>query len=211
MADTGWKSPSSGASVTKSGSTIHWSYPTYIYASDDQRAYKRHYEMDKTHWLRATNFGFSIPSGAVISGIEVRIEKRASAAIIIEDWQVKIVKGGSEQGDNKASSQVWPTSDTYFYYGGSTDLWGLSWTPADINASNFGVSISAINWEETSAVAYVDHIQIKVYYSVGVNVKIKVGGAWKDATEMKIKVGGAWKDANQIKIKVGGAWKSVFG
>ena len=51
-------------------------------------------------------------------------------------------------------------------YGTTSDLWGTTWTPADINASNFGVALSA-NSSGTGATrtASVDYIQITVTYT----------------------------------------------
>ena len=40
-----------------------------------------------------------------------------------------------------SGSLTMPTSSSYIVFGSSTDLWGTTWTPADINNSNFGFSI----------------------------------------------------------------------
>src|SRR5690606_26209945 len=75
---------------------------------------------------------------------------------------VKLVKGGSVVGDDKSSGS-WPIELAPELYGGPTDLWGTSLTPAEVNASDFGVVLSATVGSD--AVAYVAHIQIKVFYS----------------------------------------------
>lgn len=212
MADTGWVSAGLGESIVWGSGTIHWTTPTNIYLSDNNYAYKSHGENDITHYLRATTFGFSIPVGSTINGIETRFEKKAAVALTIEDYSVKIVKAGSEQGTDKASAVVWTTTDTYYTYGGVSELWGLSWSVADINASNFGVSISAVNYEESSVTAYVDHVQIKVYYTPpSTNIKINIGDSWKDVDEVKINIGGSWKTVTKVQINIGDVWKDVFG
>ena len=60
----------------------------------------------------------------------------------IYDNSVKIIKGGSISGDEQAIVTVLPTdTDDVITYGtGTTDLWGLSWTRADVVASTFGVA-----------------------------------------------------------------------
>lgn len=211
MADTGWISAGLGQSIAK-GATP-WTTPTQVYTSNDSYADAHMPEEGMSHWLRTTTYGFSIPTGAVIDGIKVRFEKRAQTVSTVKDWDVKIVKAGSEQGTDKGSSAYWLTSDTYVVYGGTTDLWGLTWTPAQINASNFGVSISARNYDIQPRYALVDHVQIKVYYTppAGTNVKIKASGAFKDGEELKIKANGAWKVACGAWEKVGGQWKNIFG
>lgn len=210
MAVTGWRSAGLGQSIPFGTPKLTWSYPIRIYLSDSSYAYKRHYQEDITEWLRATTFGFTIPDGAVIDGIEVRIEKFTNVTNTIEDYSCKIVKAGSEQGTGHGQA-YWPTSKTYIYYGGATDKWGLTWTVAQINASNFGVSLSAINYESTSAIAYVDHVQIRVHYSVGMNIQINIGDSWKTVTEIKINIGDVWKPVTQVKINIGDSWKTIFG
>ena len=56
---------------------------------------------------------------------------------------VKLIKGGVIDGNEKATG-AFTTSDAYYSFGGETDLWGLSFTPDDINASDFGVVVSMI-------------------------------------------------------------------
>lgn len=62
----------------------------------------------------------------------------------IRDDQIRLVVGGTISGDNKATSADWggmtPNSPTY---GGASDLWGLSLSPADVNDSDFGMVVAA--------------------------------------------------------------------
>ena len=127
-----------------------------------------------THYLKATSFGFSIPGTANICGIEVQIEKSASNISLlatVNDNVVRLMKAGSIVGNNYATPSDWSTSESYFTYGGPTDLWGTTWTASDINASNFGLAFSAqihglIDIIAVLPVARIDHIQIKVYYVI---------------------------------------------
>lgn len=50
----------------------------------------------------------------------------------------KLVKNGSRTGNTKA---VYPTSKTVYSMGGVSDLWGVSLSPSDVNASDFGFSL----------------------------------------------------------------------
>jgi hypothetical protein len=63
---------------------------------------------------------------------------------------------------------TWPSiSDNYRTHGGTTDLWGATFTRDEVNASNFGVVVSAENTNgSTSNEAKVDHIRLTVTYTV---------------------------------------------
>ena len=121
-----------------------------------------------THYIKATAFGFSIPSGATINGIEVGITRKAdnnSKFNYASDNIVKLVKGGSVVGTSKASAGTkWPTSDGTVTYGATSDLWGTTWTDSEINASNFGVVLSA---NTVSATASVNYISATITYTEG--------------------------------------------
>jgi hypothetical protein len=123
-----------------------------------------------TQYLKATNFGFSIPSGATINGIVVKI-KKGSTNNEVRDAAIRIVKGGSIGSTDKSTSSRWPSTLTFHYHGAADNLWGETWTDTDINASNFGVAIRA-QWDSLNSVnindtAKVDVVQIQVYYTGG--------------------------------------------
>lgn len=118
-----------------------------------------------SHYLKATNLGFSLPSNVPILGITVVIRKSASSSTNVTDGHVRIVKGGSVSGDDKPSGTEWANSLTDSTYGSGSDLWGLSWTPSDINDSSFGVVIAAFNNGITgSRTASVDCFTVTVTY-----------------------------------------------
>ncbi len=116
--------------------------------------------------LDATNFGFSIPSTATILGITATVERAASSTTRIQDNHVQLLKAGSTTGitDKPATGVYWPTSDANRTYGSGTDLWGTTWTPAQVNASNFGLRLQARNTTTTSTTATVDYVEITVTY-----------------------------------------------
>ena len=112
--------------------------------------------------------GFAVPDNATITGIEVSIERRASGMLQnVHDNSLRVMKGGTMVGDDKASASTWPTTDEYATYGGDSDLWGTTWTPADINDSTFGmahsVSLSGISVLPT---ARTDHSQMTVFFTI---------------------------------------------
>lgn len=155
--------PNSPGTVVSDASfgTAVWSDPANAQASDD--LYATTSPNGATQYLKATNFGFSLPAGAVIIGISASIE-HLSAANTVTDASVKIAKGGTVTGSEHADPALWPdTGDTVVNYGSTSDLWGTAWTAADINAVGFGFAVSAT---DTFDVAAVDHMTLTVTYSV---------------------------------------------
>jgi hypothetical protein len=167
---SGPNNPSTGSNNSSTGNTS-WSNTSNVKSSDNSDASASLSGGKISNYLMAIGFGFSIPLNATITGIKVEIERaegNQSSSAYIRDNSVKIVKGGSITGSEHADiSTNWPTSDQIASYGSNSDLWGQSWTPADINAGNFGVAISAKNTSSwNSEYAYVDNMKITVYYSV---------------------------------------------
>lgn len=143
--------------------TVDWANPDRAKISDD--SYAQWLELGTTiHYLKATNFGFSIPTGATINGILVEIEQIREADAT--ENSIKIVKGGIISGDEKSTGAELPDVEAYVSYGASDNLWGLSWTAEDINLSTFGVVYSAKR--TVLDVVGVDHIRITVYYTTSI-------------------------------------------
>ncbi len=124
-------------------------------------------------FLKATSFGFSIEAGS-IEGIEVTVEGYSTKAAggIADDYDIYIVKGDSIRTTSTDHAYItnWSQTETTWTYpetGGATDDWGVleGWTDTDINDSGFGVAISVYDDGSKTPVAYIDNIQIKVYYT----------------------------------------------
>lgn len=115
--------------------------------------------------LQATNYGFTIPFNAIITGIRVTIGRYQSAVGSgndIHDIEVMLLKGGSTVGNNYALAAEWPTAEGTVNYGSQTDIWGTTWTPAQINAVDFGVSLVANSTNNRTG--RVDYMLIAVTY-----------------------------------------------
>jgi hypothetical protein len=124
--------------------------------------------------LRATNYGFTIPTDATIDGIElVMFHWQGTELGHAAENTLRLVKAGSMVGTNNASGteiqrdgsgpEEPPVEITL---GSPTDLWGTSWTPAEINASTFGVQFHLFGGGGIEgAIVKVDKMAIKVYYT----------------------------------------------
>jgi hypothetical protein len=170
--------PGTAANDAVSGGTA-WTIPAGALVSDDTYATVTVPANGflESQFLKATNFGFAIPAGATVTGIVVGVERSASESSGSRwafDVSAAIVKGGVVQtAVNKANYfQFWPTTDQVKTYGSATDLWGQTWTPADINATGFGFGLRVMLYStETEGVpavpvtASVDSVEITVYYT----------------------------------------------
>jgi len=178
--------PNSGATITTAlyvDSNRDWSNASNVASSNDTYATIAAVQTDDfSYYIKVTNFGFSIPGGATVDGIKVEWERYSDAQVFVEDdlsaTSERVVKGGTITGTNLATGTTWPSSDTYQAYGGATELWGLSWSASDINASTFGAAGCVFNAGNNAlTTAYVDHCRITIYYTEAAsNVKKKVIG-----------------------------------
>ncbi len=174
----GPKNPAAGASLPGAGET--WLNPGQITTPGSPYATVALYQGHRTsNYLQGSQYGFAIPADVEIFGIEVKISHMSvSPNPDMTDAVVSLVKGGSIVGDNKANlSSSWPTVLTVATYGGPTDLWGTAWTPAEINAADFGAVVAAyrVNNGTNLRDAAVDSIQITVYYGYSTTSSVVCG------------------------------------
>ena len=167
MADTGFVTTTRGRSVTGIGSAA-WSVPSNILSDNGVFSASIVPTGGRSNWLVADTFGFSVPGGDTVVGVEVKMESKVNTTSPNKMYisQAKLGKDDSTFGTDKAdvtmpldTASPWLTT-----FGGPTDLWGLSLTPAEVNASGFQFRFHAYNVESYSLLAQVDIIQAKVYY-----------------------------------------------
>ena len=171
-ATSGPNSGSTFSSVTSGTNSVAWTSPANAGASDTNYAtaslgntFNSNGD-DNSQYIEATGFNFAIPSGATINGIQVSVVKKASNTNDVKDQHVFLLKGGVLTTSDKKSSTAWGTSDATATYGSTSDLWGTTWTPADINASNFGFALSASNGNFlNNRTASINYISITVTYT----------------------------------------------
>lgn len=171
MASAGPNAPGTVAGDSSNGGVLSWTNTANASASDNTRVntvFAGGFGTRLTHYLKATNFGFSIPASSTITGVIVEIEKIDWNSAGATDSVIKLVKGGVVSGDNKSAGASWPYADAYSTYGGASDAWGLSMTDADVNASDFGVVLSAdVAASKGNRDVRIDHIRITVHYTAG--------------------------------------------
>jgi hypothetical protein len=175
MARTDYKFPGTAANVSNGG-YILWDNVNNIKVDDSDAAFcctNVNADKNPTDYLTATNFGFTstdIPSGATINGIEFVINRKGSEADSQYDYQLYMLKAGTQHGDNLASATYWPTSFTDATYGGATSLLGGTWAQTDIvGVTTFGFQLAIKNHikSDSGEFTLVEHVKLRVYYTEG--------------------------------------------
>ena len=177
MASQGPLGGATGANTTLAGSNASWTNPNQVNAIDNSPAYWANTgSTGYSDYLAATGFGFSIPGGNTINGIVVEWYKETTTGSGgIKDYAVRLVKGGVIGSTDRASGSSW-VQNTYTYsaYGTSSDLWGATWTPTDINASNFGTAL-AVQDTVGGKQGFVDYVRVTVYYTAAASGPLFTG------------------------------------
>jgi hypothetical protein len=173
MAVTDWKFPQT-AENQQGDLYLSWANVDNIKADDSASAIictSGSADKNPTAYLTATNFGFTstdIPAGATINGIEFVINRQGSEADSQYDYQLYMLKAGTQHGDNLASATKWPTSFTDATYGGATSLLGGTWAQTDIvGVTTFGFQLAIKNHiqSDTGEWTSVEHVKLRVYYT----------------------------------------------
>ena len=90
--------------------TQAWSNPSDAQYGDEVSALCTVQPGTDSNYLKATGFNFSVPAGVLITGVLVEIAEREYWDLSnIKDYSVKLVKGGTISGTNKASATAWPS------------------------------------------------------------------------------------------------------
>lgn len=89
-----------------------------------------------TPWSNPTN-----AQGAA-DGVFATASFLSNVVTDIRDNSIKIVQGGTIGGTDQSAGALWSLTLAYVSFGSSSNLWGLTWQPADINLSTFGVAMA---------------------------------------------------------------------
>lgn len=157
-----------GASISGTKST--WNVPQNITAADLSDAQNFPPDNDYCNPLRGTNFNFSIPTGATIDGITLKIRRAPNSGATlgeISDYDTYLALSGVKKGISKPNVSSWNhLAYEIITYGGSSDLWNTTWTVSDINNSTFGADLVIQKSGTGFNGGYVDYFEITIDYTV---------------------------------------------
>ena len=120
-------------------------------------------ETSTTKVLRISNFGFTVPTDATITGVAIKFERSDAGKVGSgADSIIQLVVADALVGNNLSTATAYTGSPTILNVGGIDNLWGLSsLTPAQVNATTFGVAVQATG---TFKQLLIDYITMQVYY-----------------------------------------------
>ena len=113
------------------------------------------------------SYAFTVPSGATIVGIAVRLETHVTTESEFYLRCQLLNSSGSPVGETRDTPTITSETDVSYTLGSTSDLWGNSLTPAWVNSEDFGVKVTAYDLAGGAGYgnAYLDGIEINVYYT----------------------------------------------
>lgn len=174
-----------GGTVTTSaiaGSTGSWGSLSNAVTDDDNRATNSSSlsSTQYTDYIVITNFGLSVSEDESISGVEFTVNKSKSGGTwaYLGDYSTRLVKAGSIQSTERANAFPWFNSDADYPYGSSTDLWGTTILPSDVNHAGFGIAISAQRYFGFGSMTpRIDNVSVTVFVAAPLPVELTYFGA----------------------------------
>jgi len=199
------------ATVARDTGNTSWTNPTYAQGTADtsytRASLAKHADgaAAESQWLRCTNFGFAIPTNAVIDGIVVTYRVVSQGTTIYQKgvyvWLKKADNthiGENRNGDGEDNLASGPTD---YAHGSSSGLWFTQLTPADINDSGFGVDISVENRYTAARYIDIDCVSIQVYYTVPTTRRDTILTGIYDVSQSKpYQLHGMCLDANYVYL-----------
>jgi hypothetical protein len=144
--------------ILSTGWTNTWTNPSYAYSSDETHA-----TLSSMGARDYYNFGFSVPSNAVIDGIEVKLEAKGSTAAGTIRAELSWNNGVSTTTVATTTGTL-TTYDKVWKIGGPSYTWGRSWAYSEFTNANFRLRLVG---NPSSNTISLDALQVRVYYHIG--------------------------------------------
>lgn len=110
-------------------------------------------------------YGFSIPAGATINGIEVRTDWYLDGNGGTNSLGVELSGDGGLSWTTTGYKDVTETDKEHVVsFGGSSDTWGRTWSASDFSNDSFRVKVTA-NTTSSGRDFFLDWIPVRVYYT----------------------------------------------
>ena len=171
VSNTGFRSPTANAAASGGDGNGFQTNPTNAYANDGLFAVDTNSgNGSNTSCTSARkdkhlfyNYSFTLPSGASIQGIEVRLDGRADSTAGAPKFCVQLSWNGGASWTAAKSTPTLTTSEATYMLGSATDTWGRAWS--DTNFSNTNLRVRIISVASASQRDFsLDWIAVQVTY-----------------------------------------------
>ena len=108
-------------------------------------------------------YGLTIPVGATIKGIEVRLDAKVDSTSGSPKLCVQLSWNGGASWTAAKSTATLATAESTRALGGATDTWGRTWAVADVSNANFRVRVISVA-NSTSRDFSLDWVAVRVHY-----------------------------------------------
>lgn len=176
--------------------TIYWDTPQNARNKDGAFAQSLARLQNTNYQSAMLNFsGFdfsSIPSNAAITGIMVTITRRTNGGTSLGDRLVQLSLGG----DNKAKTNAWTQGWEDAYYGGSSDLWGSTFSISELQTIGVNVTVGRLTPAGTAnQFPQIDGISMTVTYTTPLPIElIEFKGKYLSQYETLVE----WSTASEV-------------
>ncbi len=143
----GWFSPTANAAVTSSAGTKTSTSCTAT-TKDRHRFY---------------NYGISIPSGATMRGIEVRLNAKVDSTGGSPRFCVELSANGGTTWTATKSSTTLSTTELTYILGSAADTWGRTWSIGELGNTSFRMRITDVA-SNTSRDSSLDWVAVRISY-----------------------------------------------
>jgi hypothetical protein len=109
------------------------------------------------------NYNFSIPTSAVIQGIEVRLDARSDSTVGSPKICIQISWDGGATWTTAKSTPTLAATEATYVLGSPSDLWGRSWSTANFSNTSFRIRVTDVA-SDTARDFYLDYIAVNVTY-----------------------------------------------
>jgi len=151
-----------------------WENINLLKLSDDQYTHVELTPYRRSTIITASNHGFSIPSNATITGIEIQVEGHSEGNGFVEGLSLQLLdKNGNRVGEDKANNALpegtdWllteDSTDVVWRYGNEHDTWGLDLENFMANNPSFGYTLQVRNKLGEEVAAFIDQVSVLVHY-----------------------------------------------
>ncbi|MCI0645202.1 MAG: S8 family serine peptidase [Chloroflexi bacterium] len=112
---------------------------------------------------RYYSFPISLPPGALINGIEIRLDAQADSTANAPQMCVQLSWDGGVTWTAAQLTPVLGPTETTYLLGGPTDTWGRTWSAADFAGDSFQVRITNVA-SSAARDFYLEWLAARVYY-----------------------------------------------